>query len=610
MAKELLKDLIYGEQLTSAGCEVEFAVGLTYSLDLEAMLTVTLAFSDLGELDSASKLNPAYLLESVRRSSDKFALFCNKGCINVPNEARTIYSLMEGGIFEVEDKKDSIFSNFHPKLWLVKETDRDGTHYLKLSVMSRNLSFSTSLDICCSIRGRIGKTPSAQGCRKHKPLKDMLEWISKYADTTKTEKVLHLAKQLDYVERFELDTPFQTENTERNEDEGYSFFPFVFKEEAFSQYRNDIKSRLKSADRILVVSPFIDTQTLSWLTEGIRKSKNERKTSMLITRKEFATQEVLDMFDQVWVPNDTMIDNTTAKLRLHAKMYLTHNFSDKGHGSGYNLYLGSANATNNAYQKNSEFLLHLHYKHTTNDRIKELLDDIISDNRFVLLDAANAADTFESVDNSKEIALEMSMKCLKNAHVSPSATDGLYDITLNVSGEYDSTIGVLPLQCHGCSDESSLWQPICSKVKFRQLPTHKLSEFYILRLLNNNGEYIKRVVKVSTTGIPHDRDTSIYQSVVTRKEELLDYIAFMLSDRPTQLLFQHQVQKPNHTAGTYSNGYTMPLYESLLKATISNRKKIEDVMDFVRKMKEDIVPAELKDLLETFSKASKQIAEA
>ena len=48
MARELLKDLIYGEQLVSAGCKVDFAVGLTYSLNLEAMLTVPLAFGDLG----------------------------------------------------------------------------------------------------------------------------------------------------------------------------------------------------------------------------------------------------------------------------------------------------------------------------------------------------------------------------------------------------------------------------------------------------------------------------------------------------------------------------------------------------------------------------------
>ena len=156
MARELLKDLIYGEQLVSDGCKVDFAVGLTYSLNLEAMLTVPLAFGDLGELDSTVKQSPAFLLEGIRRSGDKIALFCNKGGIHVPGETRTVYSLLESSIFEVQDGND-IFSNFHPKIWLVKETDTEGEEWLKLSVMSRNLDFSTCLDICCSIRGHIGK---------------------------------------------------------------------------------------------------------------------------------------------------------------------------------------------------------------------------------------------------------------------------------------------------------------------------------------------------------------------------------------------------------------------------------------------------------------------
>ena len=94
MARELLKDLIYGEQLVSDDCKVDFAVGLTYSLNLEAMLTVPLAFGDLGELESSVKQSPAFLLEGIRRSGDKIALFCNKGGIRVPSETRTVYSLL------------------------------------------------------------------------------------------------------------------------------------------------------------------------------------------------------------------------------------------------------------------------------------------------------------------------------------------------------------------------------------------------------------------------------------------------------------------------------------------------------------------------------------
>lgn len=601
MARELMKDLIYGEQLVSDGCKVDFAVGMTYSLNLEAMLTVPLAFGDLGELDSSVKQSPAFLLEGIRRSSDKIALFCNKGGIHVPNETRTIYTLLESSIFEVHDG-NNIFSNFHPKLWLIKETDKEGNEWLKLSVMSRNLDFSTCLDICCSVRGRIEKRRSKRGALKHKPLKEMLIWISQFASKTKAEKVCGLAELLDYVDRFQLDVPFQTEDTERKEDEGYDFFPFVYGKEEFSSYSEFIQNHLPG-DRILVISPFIDLTTLTWLTSRKKDFKDESKNSILITRKEYVTQEVFSMFDQVWVPNDTMIDNTTSNVDLHAKMYLTQRTS--GDDLGYTLYLGSANATVNAFEKNVEFLLRLHYKRTTNDRIKELLEEMTSDHKFVPMDAPNPEASNERKSNEKELALKRALGYLKKAVISNNGKEGLYDIILSVKGKYDSTIQIRPLQCKG------FWKEIGAQVEFRELPEQLLSEFYVLRIPYNEDEYKYLVTKVKTAGMPPDRDESIYQSIVTKKEELVDYVAFMLSDHPSEFFFEQQIMKESnkYAAGSESNSVTMPLYEQLLRTASNNPEQIVEVQKFIKKMKKEIVPEELTKILQMFQNVSKQISE-
>ena len=598
MARELLKDLIYGEQLVSAGCKVDFAVGLTYSLNLEAMLTVPLAFGDLGELDNSVKLSPAFLLEGIRRSSDKIALFCNKGGIHVPSETRTVYSLLESSIFEVQDGND-IFSNFHPKIWLVKETDKGGDEWLKLSVMSRNLDFSTCLDICCSIRGHIEKRRSLRGVEKHKPLKDMLLWLSEYAPKAKADEVCQLAEQLDYVDRFKLDTPFQTEDVERNEDEGYDFFPFVYGKEEFSAYGNYLQKYLPG-DRILVVSPFIDITTLSWLTSRKKDYNYESKNSILITRKEYVTQEVFEQFEQVWVPNDTMLDNTTANVDLHAKMYLTQRLT--GDDLGYTLYLGSANATVNAFKKNVEFLLRLHYKRTTNDRIKELLEEITSEHRFVVMDAPNPEASNTRPSNEKELVLKRAVGCLRKAVIRTSNKEGFYDIDLSVRGKYDNDIQIRPLQCKG------LWQPISNQVLFKELSVHLLSEFYVIRIPSEDS-FIELVAKVKTSGMPANRDEAIYQSIVTKKEELLDYVAFMLSDRPSEFFFEQQMLKENkkYADGAVSNTITMPLYEQLLKTASTNPEQITEVQKFIKKMKQDIVPEELTKILQMFQNVSKQL---
>ena len=590
MARELLKDLIYGEQLVSDGCKVDFAVGLTYSLNLETMLTVPLAFGDLGELDDNVKQNPAFLLEGIRRSGDKIALFCNKGSIQVPDEARTVFSLLERSIFEVKNDTKTP-SNFHPKLWLVKETDKDGVEWLNLSVMSRNLEYSTCLDICCSLRGKIGKRRSRNGSDLHKPLKDMLIWVSNYATKNKANKVVELAELLDYVDHFDLDEPFDVEG------DGYEFFPFVFGKDEFNKYNEPLNNLLRG-ERILVVSPFIDVETLSRLTG--EKTNKPSKQAILITRYEYVTQEVLDLFDEVWVANDTMIDNTTAKVDLHAKMYLTQRYS--GENTGYTLYLGSANATKNAFLKNAEFLLALHYKRTTSDQIKMLLDEMVSDNRFTKINSPNPNATNERLKNDKELLLKKAADCLKEAIIENDGNE-LYRINLKVKGLFDNNIQIRPLQC------KDFWKTISQEVTFENLSLFLLSEFYVLRIATED-KAIDMVVKVKTKGMPDGRDNAIFQSIVTKKEELLDYVAFMLSDAPTEYLFEQQLQSERNLSAGFSSkqASTLPLYEQLLKTASKNPQQIAEVQTFVTRMKQDIVPDELKQILDKFKNVSKQIA--
>ena len=288
--------------------------------------------------------------------------------------------------------------------------------------------------------------------------------------------------------------------------------------------------------------------------QATKKNYNyESKNSILITRKEYVTQAVFDLFEQVWVPNDTMIDNTTANVNLHAKMYLTQRLTDDD--LGYTLYLGSANATVNAFNKNVEFLLRLHYKRTTNDRIKELLEEITSEHRFVVMDAPNPEASNTRPSNEKELALKRAVGCLRKAVIKPSSKQGFYDIELSVRGKYDSDIQITPLQC------KALWQPISNKVEFKELSVHLLSEFYIIRIPSEDNGFIELVAKIRTSGMPVNRDDAIYQSIVTNKDELLNYVAFMLSNRPSEFLFeQHMIMGRNKFAnGNVVQSATMPL---------------------------------------------------
>ena len=72
--------LSYSEMLRpDVGYTLDFAVGTTYSLDLEALLGVPVSMGLLEDGDTEQLRNPLYVLEAIRASADKIAIFCAAG---------------------------------------------------------------------------------------------------------------------------------------------------------------------------------------------------------------------------------------------------------------------------------------------------------------------------------------------------------------------------------------------------------------------------------------------------------------------------------------------------------------------------------------------------
>ena len=111
--------------------------------------------------------------------------------------------------------------------------------------------------------------------------------------------------------------------------------------------------------------------------------------------------------------------------------------------------------------------------------------------------------------------------------------------------------------------------------------------------------------------MPDTRDEAIYRCIVRNKQELMDYVAFMLSDRPAEFYFEQQLLKEERKRNNrYQNSanWSMPLYEQLLRTASSNPSQIAEVQRFVNKMDPRIVPAELTQMLDMFKNVAKQIA--
>ena len=79
--------LDYGQLLSAPDkYKLDFAIGTTYSLDLDALVGASLALGLSEDTDSKIAQNPIALLEALRVTGDKMALFCEAGQIHLPNK--------------------------------------------------------------------------------------------------------------------------------------------------------------------------------------------------------------------------------------------------------------------------------------------------------------------------------------------------------------------------------------------------------------------------------------------------------------------------------------------------------------------------------------------
>ena len=146
--------LEYGALLyPSSGMSLSYAVGMTYSLDLEALLSVPVAFGVLESQDEEMMKNPIVVLEAIRKCSDKLTLFCNIDGIKLPREIRLVYSLLENSIVPVNLGKGV---NFHPKMWVIRY-EGNKKEIIKVIILSRNLTYDRSMDVAVEVTGEIDR---------------------------------------------------------------------------------------------------------------------------------------------------------------------------------------------------------------------------------------------------------------------------------------------------------------------------------------------------------------------------------------------------------------------------------------------------------------------
>lgn len=590
-----MNDLVYNEIVATSGYELEFAVGTTYSLDAEAFLAIALSFARLGDATDADFQSPFRLLEGLRQANNRVAIFCNRGGLQPPVRMNPLYAMLDKSVFEVADeRKGNELANFHPKIWVIKERSLDDRNkrQIKLIVMSRNLTKDTSLDIAVTMTAPLGIRTNAELRRKHQPLKDLLTILADKANADKRKKIKKLANELDTMGAFEIEQPY----------EDYEFLPIHFGENLNPtiDFRQEIPG-----EKMAVVSPFIDAETLTWLNDYRRTQEK-----LLITRIDSLTPEIMELYAgenrEVWVMSQIAEQNDIQPMNLHAKMY----FSWGVKGSGINLWLGSANATHNGFYRNSEFLVKLKLKRGRNqfedfkaefcDEKKQMCEKITS---------LPEIET-EKEDNSLAINVRKNLISRNNLTAEIDETDDNYIVTISVKklSNIPGRITIAPIQEPWNEAELT---PGLQQCQIKVATRAHLSEFYILKVepCDKGITPLKIAIRIITKGIPEDRDDHIFRSLIDTRDKFLNYVEMMITDRPQEMtaIMMQNLESGAFGTITTSTRRTNTLYESLLRIAATNPDRLEDIEELVNRMDTKVVPDSFRQMSEMFKRSIKKL---
>lgn len=593
----------YGEQLNApAGFELDAAIATTYSLDLSAllMISVALGFKDTLEGDlSGEKL---VILEAISGLKDKLKVFYQKGKITVPTEYNSLFTLLEPCVCPVIPEGGE-FSSFHPKVWLLRyvesEKKRNQKIRYKLIVLTRNLTFDKSWDVAASLDGTLMDEVQTKDSQNG--------WIDFFLSLLEHEKdflpTKVLTNELPYI-KWKM---FKSAWSEKLLPGGGRFGQPLF----FNKF-----------DHILVVSPFIkdaggQIKALNWLAEQVPADADK----LLFSREEELNAVGEDALRD-WqcfainpgvVGGEEKIEEGSELHNLHAKLIVTER------GNVTDWHIGSANATSAALgnkrgesPRNSEFMLRFSGPTELFGR-DSLLEQWIGVEEGRGLFVPHVFETVDDIDNIEErntlrsIIYEL-IKAKWDLIATLEHPDINYTLTLKVESDVlfekmeknNITIQVDQLAIQGAKkrlEQIMLW----SNVELTQISA--FLPIYIS--LPNKEEEEKVVIQVPLKLEGGDiRHQGILKKMLDSNEKILNYIRMLLNpeaDKNEWLEYDGNKEiGVNREIDIFATD--TPLFEQLMYTASRHPEALERIESLINNLENsDIeIPKEFSALWEHF----------
>lgn len=612
---------VYWEPLSPPpGYELDLAVATTYSLDLQALImaAVPMAFG-APDVEEDGMPDQVQALASLQRVARRTTVFCQQAQIAPPRKYSRLFSLLEPVVAEVRAPRGGVF---HPKLWLARYTAEGRDPRYRLVVLSRNLTLDRSWDAMFVADGTGGH--SARNYRE--PLVDFVRALPDLCveplDDSRREAIEELADELP---RVRFDRPHGV-SRRRHRPIGIGEYSSL---------------HVGSADRRLVISPFVSDGTVKSLFEDVGEG-------ILISREDSLDrfqQETLDRLSRCqvfyWLDDvaDEPSDEETAEpppghepdagegLRgLHAKIIVSER------GKHARVLIGSANATDAAFgNHNVEYCIQLrgYVDDLGIDRILPPEEDGEERREATLrnmLLAYERRDDFVPPDDSPE---ERNLRALRTDLVGlhlgltiEHRCEGVWDLRVEASEETGELPPGAAVRCRPISreqdidmrDASCLWQG--KPVVFAGVSLETLTTFILFEI--ETGDERKRLVMnlpLREGAMPDQRQDRLIARMIADSDGFLRYLLMLLwEDKDADidsLGMSGWAFGPG--SGPGSGGVeALPLLEELVRVFSRTPERLDDIEDLMRRLRatdegERIVPDEFMELWRAFEAARGEI---
>lgn len=571
------------------GWQTSWAIGTTYSLDLEILMGIPLALFHGKYLSETTDLRNLRtdMLDALDKVRERLFVFVHENNISAKTAYSMLMSFLDQNIWNVN--LESPNQNFHPKVWLVRYEGllNPQEYRYKLIVMSRNMTAATDFDIAVSM-------DSYPTEREHEENASLIRMITSLMSQTKRNRIIkQLSHELKLI-RFSAPYPFDSK-------------PILFWPQAFN--KKDVSPLLRNDNylELMVISPFIDNATLEFLANKI--AKGTKKKPILVSREnemDALNPETLRKWDcyqwnsmleeasdyEEYETDKPFEESYGRSISLHAKIFIAKAALGRDWNQWNNWFVGSTNSTQAGLRINYEAQVQLRSNHEETSP-KRVLESLLNPDA-PLISSYSIKDSV-SINTEKELEKEFRKVVFDISHLSIDGgfvknDQDMYVVHVIVDKRaWDTFRAKYPdvkVVFSPFSSNDDKWILDTNEYFFRPVYCQQLSTFVRVNITMNGTE--KEFLLHLPFSVPEERNGKIMAEILDSEEKIMRYLMFCLDTRLDMELQKIGSEMKFSRQSVDSNGiqpYSLPIYERLMLAASRDKAALIHIKENVEKLK-------------------------